>query len=494
MKPWAAIVRVSHMGERKAGSDMFHADEDQVSAIKRYAAGHGAAVEFLPPELSISGGLPIEERPSLKAAIEGVEVGTYSAVVVAYLSRLTRSRSGLEIWDRVEAAGGHVHCAQENLDTSTPNGRFIRDIHLANAVREREEHTDRFDDRRRMATEAGVWQRRQTPRGYRKDKESRRLVLDRDAGSVRKAFRDYLSGTSVSEIARRLGMSTSGVRYLLKNRVYLGELRVGQHVNATAHEPLIDLETFEGVQQKRRGGVRPARNGKSAALLAGLCRCASCGHIMTRHSVTRGPAYSCVRNHSGERCPAPAAVMVSRLDRYVDDIARSVLAQLRVQGNPQGQLKKLREALGAAERELAAYIEAVSADAVGPGAFAEGARQRRETVDAARDAWQAELARTPAVLAGTGAEFWDEINAHDRNAVLRGFLKAVIVRPVGRGRLVPIEDRARVLSVESALELPQRRAEIAIGIVPLPFPDLDTDGVLRAPTSENGSQSASRAG
>jgi len=142
---WAGIVRVSHVGTR--GGDSLHADEEQVHEIERYASAHHARVEFMPPELSVSGGKPIDERPSLRAAIEGVERGDYTGVVVAYLSRLSRSRSGLEIWERVERAGGRVHCAHENLDTSTPNGRFIRDIHLANAVREREEHA-RSEERR----------------------------------------------------------------------------------------------------------------------------------------------------------------------------------------------------------------------------------------------------------------------------------------------------------------------------------------------------------
>src|SRR4051812_25209016 len=118
MEHWAGVVRVSHMGDRQAGSETFHADRDQIADVERYAQNHGASVEFMPPELSVSGGKPIQDRPSLLAAIEGVESGRYTGIVVAYLSRLTRSRSGIEIWDRVERAGGHVHCAAENLDTS----------------------------------------------------------------------------------------------------------------------------------------------------------------------------------------------------------------------------------------------------------------------------------------------------------------------------------------------------------------------------------------
>ena len=98
----------------------------------------------------------------------------------------------------------------------------------------REQHGERFEERRAAATAAGIWQRRQTPRGYRKGKD-RRLAPDRQAGQVRRAFADYLAGTTISKLASRLHMSTSGVRQLLRNRVYLGELRVGEHVKTDAH-------------------------------------------------------------------------------------------------------------------------------------------------------------------------------------------------------------------------------------------------------------------
>jgi DNA invertase Pin-like site-specific DNA recombinase len=175
MSTWAAIVRVSHMNGRKAGEENVHADRDQLAAIERHAREHKARLEVLPPELDVSGGLPLEQRPSLLRAIEGVECGEFDGIIVAYLSRLGRNvREQLRAWDRVEAAGGRIVVVQEGIDTSTPNGRMHRTILLAIAEHEREQHGERFENLRRWATEAGIWQRRQTPRGYRKDKATRR--------------------------------------------------------------------------------------------------------------------------------------------------------------------------------------------------------------------------------------------------------------------------------------------------------------------------------
>jgi DNA invertase Pin-like site-specific DNA recombinase len=480
---WAGIVRVSHMGDRKAGAEDFHADAEQVAAIERYAKAHGATVEFLPPELSVSGGRPIEHRPSLRAAIEGVERGEYSGIVVAYLSRLTRSRSGLRIWERVEAAGGHVHSAAEQLDTSSPNGRFIRDIHLANAVREREEHIDRFDERRRMATEAGVWQRRQTPTGYRRDERTRKLVPDESAGRVREAFRRRGAGASLSSIAELLSITTSGARHLLANRVYLGELRVGDYVNEAAHPALVGVDEFLAAQSARV--LRGPRVRDEPALLAGLVRCAGCGHVMSRGR-TKAEVYACHGRMSAGRCPAPAAVTLRLLDDHVTGIARAQLARLA--GTPvddQALVDEARAVVAEAERELEAFLAGVSAAGISPDDYAAAARERRRAVEAARERL-GELARrqTP-VVSGDPVELWERLDVEQRNRLLRGLVEAVVVRRAGgRGHVVPVADRVRVIAFGAGLVEATRRGGAARPIRPIVLPDVDDPAVLRVDLAE----------
>lgn len=495
---WAAIVRSSHLGGR--GGETFHADKEQVADIERYAATHGAQVVFMEPELSVSGGLPIEKRPSLCTAIEGVERGQFNGIVVAYLSRLSRSRSGIEIWERVEAAGGHVHCAAENLDTSTPSGRFVRDIHLANAVREREEHAERHAKRRRKTVEAGIWRVRQVPRGLAfagpADEEgryrgrARRLIHGDDAPVVRQAFLDRRAGTPIVTIADRLKMTPSGVRQLLSNRIYLGELRDGENVNPGAVEPLIDPDTFDAVQVSI---PRPGRTvGSGPALLAGLARCAGCGHVMSRQK-TKSVVYSCHSRHSGGRCPAPAAITAALLDVHVEAIALAELERLRISTTERGDIDAARQALAAAERELAAYLEAVSAADIGAEAFGAGARRRRDAADGAREQLRRQLA-TQDVLPGEsrGADAWQELDGHGRNALLRALLEMVIVtRAGGRGARTPVAARVSVIAHGAGLPVPGRwRAEL----LDLARLDVDDEHVLRMPGAENGLEGARGAG
>ena len=186
-----------------------HTDRDQVEAIEG-ATPPGDDLKMLPPELDVSGGLPLDQRPSLSLAVEGVENGTYIGIIVAYQSRLFRNVEEEEaVWRRVEAAGGEVLLALEGIDTSTVAGRMTRRIKAAINTAEREEHAERFERLRERATAAGVWQRRQTPTGYSKDPDTRRLVPDDRVDDVHGAFEAAIAGKDMTEIARGLGMTPS---------------------------------------------------------------------------------------------------------------------------------------------------------------------------------------------------------------------------------------------------------------------------------------------
>jgi hypothetical protein len=232
--------------------------------------------------------------------------------------------------------------------------------------------------------EAGIRQRRQAPTGYQRDPDTRRLVPDdRTAGLVRWAFSARAAGTvPVVEIADCLGMTNSGTRYLLANRVYLGELIVGPYTNPAAHPPLVDARTFEAAQ---RSVARPPRRRREPALLAGLVRCASCGHRMTRGGSARLSVYGCPKHHSGAHCPAPAAVTLALLDAHVERIALAELARLSVLAGANTGLERAQDEVTAAHAALDAYVEAVSAVEIGVEAFAAGARQRRTRLEQARD-------------------------------------------------------------------------------------------------------------
>jgi DNA invertase Pin-like site-specific DNA recombinase len=475
---YAGLVRVSQMGDRKADADNFHSERDQVAALNGAAAKEGARLDLLPSELDVSGGLPIERRPSLKAAVEGVEAGRYAGIIVAYQSRLGRDIEIEEsVWRRVEAAGGRIVMALDGLDTSTVDGTMFRQIRSVINATERQRHKVRFEELRHWATEQGIWQRRQTPTGYSKDATTRKLVPDERAADVRQAFADAAAGAPTAHVATRLGMTPTGARKLLSNRVYLGELRVGDAINLAAHPPIIDADTF-GLANRTRPRPQRSTAYDGPALLAGLMRCQACGHRMTRAT----GYYRCRLSHSGHACPAPATIALGIVDDYVSDIARRELEQLKAHATrPEDRVIEARRHLEAAQLELTTYARTVSAVDIGADAFREGGRARLDAVKLAEDKLQQAL-ESRAALPGpvTGADVWDDLGATQRNALLRTLLSAVVVRKVGRGKRVAVRDRVRVLRFGADVELSVgHRGDAAGGIVPIPFLHADHPDVLR---------------
>lgn len=427
---WAGVIRVSSVGRRDVESDRFRSIADQRADIERAVMARGDTVHMLPPELDVSGGLPLGKRPALLAAVEGVEQGRYGGLAVAYLSRMGRDmRVLLEAWERVEQAGGRVLAVREGIDSSTAAGRLQRNLLAAIDSNQREQAGEMFDRQVASATERGIWNKRQTPKGYDRDPETRRLVPNADAALVKRAFRDRAAGVPVLHIADRLGMTASGVRALVRNRVYLGELRQRSYVNADAHPALVSVGEWRAAQTGQR--PRPSKR-TEPALLAGLVRCRSCGHTMSRTASGGGryEAYACRKHHSGGLCPQPTAISLGTLDGHVEALALEAIGGLSVQATDNTRaMGDARAELEQAEQELAAYLDAVSAAVVGADAFAAGARVRKRRCEEAaqrlsglgpgvdRDGW------------ATVADAWDSLGVSGRNHALRGLLEAVVVRP-----------------------------------------------------------------
>lgn len=453
------------MAGKDAESDRAHSVREQTEDMQRWATAHGATLDVLPPELDVSGGNELTGRPSLTRAIEGVEAGEFDGVIVAYLSRLSRKvRVQLEVWDRIEDAGGRVVSVGDNIDTSTPQGRFQRNVLASVAEMERDLHTDRFARLRKSATEAGVWQRRQTPLGYLRDPVTRRLVPDDRADDVRWAFRARAHGVAVLEIAGKLGMTTSGVRQLLRNRVYLGELHVGDYSNETAHPPLVTTVEFESAQRARV--IRAPVGGREPALLAGLVRCAGCSHVMPRSKSGRFPVYTCGGHHSAGPCPQPASIGLPALDEHVREAARSRLVELRASSTDND--RALADAISErddARAELAAFLRATSAAGIGEREFADAASERRERIEIA-EAHVARLRQQGDVPDDADpVEFFDSLDMRGQGVVLRGLVEAVLVHAAGRGKRVRLTDRVRVIRAGSGLVTSGRTAERARPVV-----------------------------
>lgn len=106
-----------------------------------------------------------------------------------------------------------------------------------------------------------------TPLGYEL-LEGKLSVKEDEAKKIRIIFNQYLSGKTMEWIARNLSkesevgekyFSVRMVRAVLKDPIYAGYIFIGKEIVRGEHEPIIDKEKFNKVQQRM---IRNIRNPK----------------------------------------------------------------------------------------------------------------------------------------------------------------------------------------------------------------------------------------
>jgi DNA invertase Pin-like site-specific DNA recombinase len=98
------------------------------------------------------------------------------------------------------------------------------------------------------------------PYGYRYV-EGKLVVDAKEARIVRRIFKEYADGASLSGLAAKLNddgipsqrnrrWGKSGLRYMLRNPVYIGKIRWDERVRDDSHEAIVDLATWEAVRHR----------------------------------------------------------------------------------------------------------------------------------------------------------------------------------------------------------------------------------------------------
>jgi site-specific DNA recombinase len=476
---WAGYTRVSRVGDR---GDRLISPELQQQRIEGYALIRDLDVEMLPPELDQSGGSA--DRPILKQVLAGIDDGRYAGIIVAQLDRLSRMdiTEALHTIRRIEDAGGEVIAVAENFDARTPEGRMARTMILAMGEMQLDRYKAQFRAAKASAVERGIWPVVTPPFGYtvhhRKYGGDGRLRIDpQNAPKVRRAFERRAAGAPWSEVADVLGGSSTGAGKIIRNRAYLGELRLGEWLNPVAHEAIVDRALWEAAQRKH---ARPPRGKHPAALLARLVRCSGCQRRMTPNTDAHGRIYRCMPRNAQGRCQAPAIISQAKLDPYVEQAVLGHLGGMRLESSKRTEeIERAMGALNAAEAELAAFDEFTRISDVGSEQFARGRQSRMRAVQAARDdVGRARVLSGPAPEVRDVTDLWDDLRVEQRGHVLRGALSIVWVRK-GRGPVDP--ERVRLIQAGAAPDGLSESGPVSAPVLPLDWPDREDwlEGELR---------------
>ncbi len=345
------VVRVSEKGDRE--DEHFHSPEVQIEAAMRWAKDRGERLVASPiPEIDVSGRLPLSKRPGLLAAIEMIEAGRADQLVVAYFDRLVRSlKVQLEVIERVERAGGEIFALDHGKLTNGTAAQRLSTNMLGSVFQYFAEITgEKVTAAQARAVARGVYPHPKVPVGYVRGEDGVLVVEPAAAKVVVKAFRRRDRGASLVEIQAWLAengieRALSGVAWMLRSRMYLGEIHFGELHNLRAHEAIIrDRGLFERVARRT---VSRGRQAKSKRLLArlGVLRCETCGSRMVINSDSG--SYRC-GDTSANRCRRRAAVKADRVEALVLDAVRAYWATGDAPRASRGQ--QIREADEAIER------------------------------------------------------------------------------------------------------------------------------------------------
>jgi len=478
-KPLDIYVRVSDT--RGRAGDSFISPKDQEARCRALALARGYGVGEVFTDLDKSGGTM--DRPAFNQALRRIEDGISSGIIVARMDRFSRTLKGaIQTIEDIEKAGGYLIECDGDWDTSTPMGRFGRDLVIRLGQLYREQIADNWQTAKKHAVDRGIHIAPRIPPGYKKNGGGRLEPDGKNGETIKKAFAMVASGASYAAVAKYLNdrelpswhkvrgkkglvqeaitWQPNRIKRLLENRVYLGEARSGNgHTKEGAHEALVSPETWTLAQRQKE---RREPTAKSSALLAGLIRCAGCSHAMRPQSQARDlEIYRCMKHSAGGTCEETSVVSRKPIDEYV---LSQFLAHIEAEADQvvDDETESLVAAAVEAEHAYRAILEnAELARALGPvdhGRLAVTYRQKWEEAQANIPDTRSVSGAGNVSLAKLVADLQDAGNVDGLRELLGSAMQAVFVRrAASRARNLPFADRVHIVwQGEEELELPTR--------------------------------------
>ncbi len=308
--------RVSSKGQETDG----HGLESQETRCRQYAETKGYAVTAVFPD-TMTGAGSFMQRPGMVALLSFLDAQPDEKFVVIFddLKRASRdTRAFFDLRDAFRLRGTRVECLNFKFD-DTPEGEFIETIIAAQGALERKQNRRQVAQKMKARMQSGYWIHN-APVGYRYDmvKGRGKILVPKEpfAGIIREAFEGFASGrfqtqAEVKRFFERIPdfphqkngkLAQQRVTDMLIHPIYTGHIcseTYGINWLRGQHEPLISLETFDKVQQRRAGKAKaPKRkNIGDAFALRGMVVCGCCD-VPLRSSITKGnggsyPYYLC---------------------------------------------------------------------------------------------------------------------------------------------------------------------------------------------------------
>lgn len=383
MQTAAAYVRVS------TEDQVEYSPDSQIKAIQKYAKDHDMILpqEFIFADEGISGRKALN-RPAFQRMIglAKSKPRPFDVILLWKFSRFARNREDSIVYKSMLRR----QCGVDVVSVSEQVGEDKTAILIEALLEAMDEYYSinlSEEVKRGLAEKFSRGEAaNRPPLGYVTEK-GKYVVQPEEAEIVRRIYAEFLAGVGQRAIVQ--GLTDSGirtkkgfnfdqrkVRYILTNPIYVGKVRRNfdgeTRIIPGVHEPIIDQETFDRAQEKRKELERiygkHARTEGNDRILKGILRCGDCGGAMiakdkgVRMQCAAYDSGTCKRSHAVETHLAEAAI----LDKLREDLQTGVVGieiapppeqpKQRKDGMAEAMLKKEQKKL---ERAKEAYTAGV---------------------------------------------------------------------------------------------------------------------------------------
>ena len=321
-------------------------------------------------------------RPEFDRLIDDAKNGKINTVIALKLDRLSRS---IYDWENLlktsEKYGFDLVCANDDINTTTANGKMVTRIMMSVSQNE----IERTSERTKVGMTGAIKQGHipaVCPIGFKR--VDKKLVPDQlTKDIVIRIFNLYFEGNSYSTIANIFNKEKvldktdwRDVRILkiLSNEIYKGDYVSGKTLNKPVYyenvvEPIVSKELWENCQAQKKKNQKNYMRTQTYIFLQKL-RCPKCGRILAggaTHKIKADKWYfyyrceNCKNNIKEETIEKSVKKLLSDILEYDNVVNEFFLPVLKSKiNNPKEQLEKeLKSLNNKKERIRKAYIDAL---------------------------------------------------------------------------------------------------------------------------------------
>lgn len=414
----AIYCRLSEEDRNKQSvTDDSNSIQNQKAMLLQYAMEQGWEVYNIYSDDDYAGA--DRRRPEFNRLLEDAEHHKFQVILCKTQSRFTRELELVEkyIHGLFPLWGIRFVSIVDNADTANKGNKKSRQINGLVNEWYLEDMSDNIrsvlTNRRKNGFHIGAF----ALYGYKKDPNRKgHLIIDEEAAAVvREVFTLFSQGYGKTAIARMLNdrgipnpteyKRLHGLRYqqpkmknstlwkyfaiadMLENEIYIGNMVQGKYGSVSyktkqnkprpkdewyrvegTHEPIIDIELWEKVQELLRQKAKPFDTGV-IGLFAKKARCANCGYVM-RSSKTRDRHYlKCSNRHVAKDACIGSFISVDKLEQLVITELRHLASEYLDQDelernvefcdNLQGQKKQVLTDIAVYEKKISEYMKGI---------------------------------------------------------------------------------------------------------------------------------------